>query len=203
MLPARDGFPRKVKPLVRLAERETAAYCILRGIDYEVEECPMAVGNKHLGYKEALNAIEATSPGSKQQFYFGFLERVVGRSSPPTTTRGVALRPASAAVRRPRATSARSAGWPNEPHRPSPWSPGPEGDPLTDGRPLRAGEQVLLIDGKDRRYLVRLEDGGEFHTHAGILPHDDIIGGDEGAAAEGQLRRRATGSSARRSPTSS
>jgi tRNA (adenine57-N1/adenine58-N1)-methyltransferase catalytic subunit len=51
---------------------------------------------------------------------------------------------------------------------------------LTDGRPLRAGEQVLLIDGKDRRYLVRLEDGGEFHTHAGILPHDEIIGGDEG-----------------------
>jgi len=75
VLPARDGFPRKIKPLVRLGERETAAYCILRGIDYEVEECPMAVGNKHLGYKEALNAIETTSPGSKQQFYFGFLER--------------------------------------------------------------------------------------------------------------------------------
>jgi tRNA-5-methyluridine54 2-sulfurtransferase len=79
VLPARDGFPRKVKPLVRLAERETAAYCILRGIDYEVEECPMAVGNKHLGYKEALNAIEVTSPGSKQQFYFGFLERVAAQ----------------------------------------------------------------------------------------------------------------------------
>jgi tRNA (adenine57-N1/adenine58-N1)-methyltransferase len=51
---------------------------------------------------------------------------------------------------------------------------------VTDGRPLQAGEQVLLIDGKDRRYLVRLEAGGEFHTHAGILPHDDIIGGSEG-----------------------
>ncbi|HET9543918.1 MAG TPA: tRNA(Ile)-lysidine synthetase, partial [Acidimicrobiales bacterium] len=75
VLPARNGFPRKIKPLVRLGERETAAYCILRGIDYEVEECPMAVGNKHLGYKEALNAIETTSPGSKQQFYFGYLER--------------------------------------------------------------------------------------------------------------------------------
>jgi uncharacterized protein (TIGR00269 family) len=79
VLPAREGFPRKVKPLVRLSERETAAYCILRGIDYEVEECPMAVGNKHLGYKEALNAIEATSPGSKQQFYFGFLDRAAER----------------------------------------------------------------------------------------------------------------------------
>ncbi len=79
VLPARDGFPRKVKPLVRLGERETAAYCILRGIDYEVEECPMAAGNKHLGYKEALNAVEATSPGTKHQFYFGYLERVAAR----------------------------------------------------------------------------------------------------------------------------
>jgi uncharacterized protein (TIGR00269 family) len=79
VLPARDGFPRKVKPLVRLAERETAAYCVLSGIDYQVEECPMAAGNKHLGYKEALNAIEATSPGSKQAFYFGFLARAVHR----------------------------------------------------------------------------------------------------------------------------
>ena len=48
-------------------------------------------------------------------------------------------------------------------------------------RPLRTGEQVMLIDGKDRRYLVRLEDGGEFHTHAGILAHEAIIGADEGA----------------------
>jgi uncharacterized protein (TIGR00269 family) len=75
VLPAREGFPRKVKPLVRLGEREMAAYCIVRGIDYIVEECPMAVGNKHLGYKDALNAVEARSPGSKHAFYFGFLER--------------------------------------------------------------------------------------------------------------------------------
>ena len=54
--PRRDGFPRKVKPLVRLGEREMAAYCVLAGIDYIVEECPMAAGNRHLGYKEALNA---------------------------------------------------------------------------------------------------------------------------------------------------
>jgi uncharacterized protein (TIGR00269 family) len=79
VLPARPGFPRKVKPLVRLGEREMAAYCVLRGIDYIVEECPMAAGNKHLGYKEALNRIEAASPGSKQAFYFGFLARAVDR----------------------------------------------------------------------------------------------------------------------------
>ena len=79
VLAARPGFPRKVKPLVRLGEREMAAYCVLRGIDYIVEECPMAEGNKHLGYKEALNEIEARSPGSKQAFYFGFLARAVER----------------------------------------------------------------------------------------------------------------------------
>jgi len=75
VLDARPGFPRKAKPLVRLSERELAAYCVLRGIDYIVEECPMAVGNRHLHYKDALNAIEERSPGAKFSFYFGFLER--------------------------------------------------------------------------------------------------------------------------------
>lgn len=78
VLPARDGFPRKAKPLVRLAERETAAYCVVRGIDYIVDECPMAVGNRHLGYKQALDDIEKRSPGAKHSFYFGFLDRAVG-----------------------------------------------------------------------------------------------------------------------------
>ena len=82
VLPAGAGFPKKVKPLVRLGEREMAAYCVLQGIDYVVEECPMALGNKHLGYKEALNAIEEQSPGSKEAFYSGFLSRAVDRFAP-------------------------------------------------------------------------------------------------------------------------
>ena len=79
VLAARPGFPRKVKPLVRLGEREMAAYCIVRGIDYIVEECPMAVGNKHMGYKEALNRIEAASPGAKHAFYHEFLAKAAAR----------------------------------------------------------------------------------------------------------------------------
>ena len=75
VLPARPGFPRKIKPLVRLTEREMAAYCIVQGIDYIVEECPMAVGNKHMRYKDALNTIEAGSPGAKQAFYHEFLAK--------------------------------------------------------------------------------------------------------------------------------
>src|SRR5688500_16681891 len=79
VLPEAEGFVKKVKPLVRLGEREMAAYCVLTGIDYIVEECPNAVGNKHLGYKEALNAIEEQSPGTKNAFYFGFLARAADR----------------------------------------------------------------------------------------------------------------------------
>jgi len=95
VLPAGRGFPRKVKPLVRLGEREMAAYCVLRGIEYIVDECPMAVGNKHLGYKEALNAIEERSPGSKHDFYFGFLDRAVElfRDAEDETVAGAPLAP--------------------------------------------------------------------------------------------------------------
>lgn len=75
VLPAEQGFVRKVKPLIRLGERDTAAYCVLRGIDYIVEECPMAEGNRHLGYKEVLNEVEARSPGAKAAFYFEFLDK--------------------------------------------------------------------------------------------------------------------------------
>ena len=76
VLPARNGFPRKVKPLIRLSEREMAAWCVVRGIDYIIDECPMAAGNRHLGYKEALNALEEKSPGTKASYYLGFLERM-------------------------------------------------------------------------------------------------------------------------------
>jgi len=75
VLPATEGFARKVKPLVRLGEREIAAYCVLQGIDYIVDECPMAVGNRHLGYKEILDTLEERSPGTKAAFYGRFLDR--------------------------------------------------------------------------------------------------------------------------------
>jgi uncharacterized protein (TIGR00269 family) len=77
VLPAENGFPRKAKPLVRLSERETAAWCIVRGIDYVIEECPMAAGNRHLQYKDLLNSLEERSPGAKASFYAGFVERML------------------------------------------------------------------------------------------------------------------------------
>ena len=93
VLEARPGFPRKVKPLVRLSERETAAYCVLRGIDYVVDECPLAAGNRHLRYKEALNTIEAGSPGTKHAFYFEFLSKAAGHFRPEATEAQEGLAP--------------------------------------------------------------------------------------------------------------
>jgi tRNA (adenine57-N1/adenine58-N1)-methyltransferase len=57
------------------------------------------------------------------------------------------------------------------------------------GRALEAGERVLLVDPKERRYLLTLVEGATFHTHAGIIAHDDIIGGDEGRTITGSTGR--------------
>ena len=76
---ARVALVRKVKPLVRVAERETAAYAVIRGIDYIVEECPMVEGNVQHRYKEALTMLEESSPGTKHQMYLGFLTKAAPR----------------------------------------------------------------------------------------------------------------------------
>ena len=66
---------RRVKPLYRLSELETAAFAFLRGIDYIVEECPFAKGATSIAHKQVLDRLEEASPGSKHNFLFGFLEK--------------------------------------------------------------------------------------------------------------------------------
>jgi uncharacterized protein (TIGR00269 family) len=66
---------RRVKPLYRLSEQETAAYAFLRRIDYIVDECPFAKGATSIAHKEILSRMEDTSPGAKHNFLFGFLEK--------------------------------------------------------------------------------------------------------------------------------
>jgi uncharacterized protein (TIGR00269 family) len=66
---------RRVKPLYRLSERETAAYAFLRHIDYIVEECPFAKGATSILHKDILNRMEDASPGAKHNFLFGFLDK--------------------------------------------------------------------------------------------------------------------------------
>jgi len=71
----RPGLVKKVKPLYRVAERETAAYCVLKGIDYVIEECPLVAGNTQMRHKETLNQMEEASPGTKHTFLFGYLDK--------------------------------------------------------------------------------------------------------------------------------
>jgi tRNA (adenine57-N1/adenine58-N1)-methyltransferase len=42
------------------------------------------------------------------------------------------------------------------------------------------GDRALLLDAKKRRYLIELTADGEFHSHAGYVPHADVIGRPEG-----------------------
>ena len=75
LLPGADGgLVRKVKPLWRVSEVETAAYGFLKGIDYVTEECPMSEDATSLVYKEALSRIEDRMPGTRIVFYQGFLD---------------------------------------------------------------------------------------------------------------------------------
>lgn len=48
-------------------------------------------------------------------------------------------------------------------------------------RPFEAGDRVLLIDHRGRRYMTTLATGREFHSHLGAMRHDDLIGSNEGS----------------------
>jgi uncharacterized protein (TIGR00269 family) len=75
VLPAtHPKLARKVKPLAKMYERESAAYALVRGIDYIYDECPYAEGAKSIFYKELFNQIENRSPGAKAQYYQQFLK---------------------------------------------------------------------------------------------------------------------------------
>jgi uncharacterized protein (TIGR00269 family) len=74
-LPAENGFARKIKPLYRLSEFETAAFAFLTNIEYTTAPCPYSRGASFTAHKGLLAQLEARSPGSKRAFYEGFLER--------------------------------------------------------------------------------------------------------------------------------
>lgn len=75
LLPAEHGFARKVKPLFRLTEFETAAYCFLLGIDYHMSGCPLAKGASFPVLKELLADLEEKRPGQMLAFYQDFLDK--------------------------------------------------------------------------------------------------------------------------------
>jgi uncharacterized protein (TIGR00269 family) len=71
--PGHPKFARKVRPLYRTSEYESATYAFLRRIDYVVEECPNSHGATQLIYKDLLNRLEQAMPGAKLTFFTDFL----------------------------------------------------------------------------------------------------------------------------------
>jgi tRNA (adenine57-N1/adenine58-N1)-methyltransferase len=47
--------------------------------------------------------------------------------------------------------------------------------------PFRAGDRVQLTGPKGRLNTITLEVGGAFHSHRGVLRHDDLIGSPDGS----------------------
>jgi len=92
-LPAESGFARKVKPLCRLTEFETAAYCFFRDIPHHSAACPYSGGASFTKRKQLMNGLEKESPGSKQAFYEGFLERARHAFAALEQEQGVSLAP--------------------------------------------------------------------------------------------------------------
>lgn len=50
-----------------------------------------------------------------------------------------------------------------------------------------AGDLVLLLSSDEKRFIIRLEAGGELHTHRGLVRHDDLIGQPLGRAVRSHL----------------
>lgn len=74
-LGAEPGFIRKVRPLWRLDEFETANYAFLRGIKIHSDPCPYSSGASFTGHKLLMAQLEDKSPGQKFSFYDAFLQR--------------------------------------------------------------------------------------------------------------------------------
>jgi tRNA (adenine57-N1/adenine58-N1)-methyltransferase len=59
-------------------------------------------------------------------------------------------------------------------------------------RPFVVGDRALIFDSKQRRYLVTLTEGGEFHTHAGFVRHEQLLGEPEGTVVRSTAGARYT-----------
>ncbi len=160
--------------------RPPTASC--KGIDYIVEECPMAAGNRHLGYKEALNGVEATSPGSKAASTSGSSTGSRPWSSPTAEQEREGLHPCPGCGAPTvsevcafcklveRAGGHRTRGRADRPSD-GPWRPG-----AAVSRPFEAGNGSCCSTARAAAIWCTLVGGGEFHTHAGPVNHDDLIG---------------------------
>ena len=148
----------------------------------------MAAGNRHLGYKEVLNALEERSPGTKAAFLFGFLERGHERFADDADDERDELRPCTVC----------GAPTPGERLRVLPAARAGRAAHPVDARqrrgdvtrPFAAGDRVLLVDTKRRRHLITLADGRRSSTRTpASLAHDDLIGTPDGIDRPHDARR--------------
>ncbi len=93
LLAQEGGFVRKVKPLWRLTEYETAAYAFLRNINIHYAPCPYSAGASFSVLKGLMQRLERHMPGRKIDFYQGFLKR--GRPAFANDARQELLHPCS------------------------------------------------------------------------------------------------------------
>ncbi|GFG69782.1 tRNA (adenine-N1)-methyltransferase [Mycolicibacter senuensis] len=49
---------------------------------------------------------------------------------------------------------------------------------------FEAGDRAQFTDAKGRRYTTVLVPGGDFHTHRGAIPHDEVIGLPDGSVVK-------------------
>lgn len=61
------------------------------------------------------------------------------------------------------------------------------------GRNFKYGDRVQLTDAKGKLYSITLTKGAEWHTHKGMLKHDELVGLPEGSivATNGELKFQA------------
>jgi len=76
VLPEEKGFPRKVKPLVKMTEEQIKLYADLNQIPYEDRTCPLGDTASLHFYKDVMNAIENYATGTKYRFYFEYLKKI-------------------------------------------------------------------------------------------------------------------------------
>jgi uncharacterized protein (TIGR00269 family) len=70
------GFIKKVKPLCKITEKESALYSVFNNIEYIEYECPFSEGASSIEYKLLLNQLEEKHPGTKLKFYSEFLKKI-------------------------------------------------------------------------------------------------------------------------------
>ena len=154
----------------------------------------MAAGNKHLGYKAALNAIEAAVPGQQARLLLrvpGRGRRALPAGRPAEATAALAACERCGAPTTERGLRLLPAGRADEPAPSrSPFDrPAPGGRRTDEPAAAARATRSCCSTPSTGATSSSSTDGGEFHSHAGVVPHDDLIGQPEGVTRPLDPRR--------------